>query len=176
MSSAFSITSHSHCSKRLASRVRTEHFAALMCWDILLSYNWLCWHTSLFMCFYTHTHTHIYIYIYIYIIHVLQHIDIVSYNFPYWNWLYSETLYVFLFNILIISFSCSFLIHHLVATHLVRHTCCPGRPIWEDPFPGGLREAPRTSLLLLLAYPCPVNRCCSCTALLVSTKRTAALP
>ena len=27
-------------------------------------------------------------------------------------------------------------------------TCCPGRPIWEDPAPGGLREAPRTSLLL----------------------------
>ena len=31
-------------------------------------------------------------------------------------------------------------------------------------------------LLLLLDVPCTVDRCCSCTALLVSTKRTAALP
>ena len=51
--------------------------------------------------------------------------------------------------------------------------CCPGRPIWDDPSPGGLGEAPRT-YLLLLANPCPVNRCCLCTALLVCTKRTAA--
>ena len=29
---------------------------------------------------------------------------------------------------------------------------------------------------VLMELPCPVDRCCSCTTLLVSTKRTAALP
>ena len=32
------------------------------------------------------------------------------------------------------------------------------------------------SYLFLLEVPCPVDRCCSCTTLFVSTKRTAALP
>ena len=32
------------------------------------------------------------------------------------------------------------------------------------------------SYLFLLKVPCPIDRCCSCTTLLVSTKRTAALP
>ena len=36
--------------------------------------------------------------------------------------------------------------------------------------------SPPSPLLLLLDGPCPVDRRCSCTALLVSTKRTAALP
>ena len=36
--------------------------------------------------------------------------------------------------------------------------------------------SPPSSLLLLLDVPCPVDRCCSCTALLMSMKRTAALP
>ena len=36
--------------------------------------------------------------------------------------------------------------------------------------------SPPSPLLLLLDDQCPVDRCCSCTALLVSIKRTAALP
>ena len=36
--------------------------------------------------------------------------------------------------------------------------------------------APPSPLLLHLEVPCPVDHCCSCSALLVSTKRTAALP
>ena len=36
--------------------------------------------------------------------------------------------------------------------------------------------SPPSPLLQLLDVPCPVDRCCSCSALLVSTKRTAALP
>ena len=36
--------------------------------------------------------------------------------------------------------------------------------------------SPPSPLLLLLDVPCPVDHCCSCTGLLVSTKRTAALP
>ena len=35
--------------------------------------------------------------------------------------------------------------------------------------------SPPSPLLLHLDVPCPVDRCCSCTTLLVSTKRTAAL-
>ena len=42
-------------------------------------------------------------------------------------------------------------------------TCCPG--------PGFAEEE-----LFFLEVRCPVDRCCSCTILLVSTKRTAALP
>ena len=36
--------------------------------------------------------------------------------------------------------------------------------------------SPPSPLLLLLDAPFPVDHCCSCTTLLVSTKRTAALP
>ena len=50
-------------------------------------------------------------------------------------------------------------------------------PVFTSPPPAALVLASlRRSSFFFLEDPCPVDRCCPCTALLVSTKRTAALP
>ena len=63
---------------------------------------------------------------------------------------------------------------------LLRRSCFPGGPMISRPLLFLYRLArvhqEDRSYLFLLEVPCPVDRCCSCTTLLVSTKRTTALP
>ena len=48
-------------------------------------------------------------------------------------------------------------------------------PVFTSPPPAALVLALLTRSCFSLEVPCPVDRCCSCTALLVSTKRTPAI-